>query len=199
MKTTLPISTISFNTEKYLALKLNELLKAHVISFWAYIKHKPEEDEKKPHLHVWLELARSLQTEELREQFIEPCENKKPRKCLPFQKSKFGDWYLYCLHDIQYLNSKGQQRVHHYKRENFRVSDVEYFDELIRQIDLVKQTPYKLMHDYIASGYNFEEFVSTGNVPINQFTNFQKAFKSVQSQTFRNGRPGHGDLDQEDD
>ena len=50
MKTTKPISTISYNTPEFLENKLNELLANGLISFFAYILHEPEEDETKRHL-----------------------------------------------------------------------------------------------------------------------------------------------------
>ena len=42
MKTSKPISTISFNTESFLRGKLRELEAAGILEFWAYIKHDPE-------------------------------------------------------------------------------------------------------------------------------------------------------------
>ena len=48
MRTTKPIATISFNTPDFLKLKLNELLKAGRLSFWAFIVHKPEDDDLWP-------------------------------------------------------------------------------------------------------------------------------------------------------
>ena len=68
MKTTMPTSTISYNSGGFLKLKLDELLKAKVIQFYAFIEHVPEEDEKKKHKHLYIEPAKSVQTEELRDE-----------------------------------------------------------------------------------------------------------------------------------
>lgn len=62
MKTTRPIATISFNTEAYLRLKLDELIKAKKITFYAYIPHRKEEDENKDHIHLFLEPNNPLLT-----------------------------------------------------------------------------------------------------------------------------------------
>ena len=105
MKTTMPTSTISYNSGGFLKLKLDELLKAKVIQFYAFIEHVPEEDEKKKHKHLYIEPAKSVQTEELRDELREYVEETpdKPLGCMPFGKSKFGDWYLYAIHDEAYL------------------------------------------------------------------------------------------------
>lgn len=194
MKTTLPFSTISYNTEEFLKLKLNELTKAHVVSFWAYIWHKPEEDEHKPHFHVYIEPARSVFTDSFLDEFIEiDPNNEKPRRCLPCHKSKFDDWYLYSLHDVNYLNRKGQSREYHYKFKDIVCSDEDYLLELVKNIDLTKMTPFEAIKDAVGNGLTFEEYVSQGGVPINQFYNWSKAFDAVRKGLFRNNRPNHED------
>ena len=47
MKTKREISTISYNTVDFLVMTLNQLIKDHVISYWMFISHLPDEDEKK--------------------------------------------------------------------------------------------------------------------------------------------------------
>lgn len=73
MRTTKPISTISFNSREYLALKLHELQKSGRISFWAFVEHQPEDDEagKKVHNHVFVIPSKMLQTDDLREELKE--------------------------------------------------------------------------------------------------------------------------------
>ena len=53
MKTTKPISSISWNSRNYLVDRLEELRKAHLIAFWVLVKHTAEEDEKKDILNQW--------------------------------------------------------------------------------------------------------------------------------------------------
>ena len=75
MKTSKPVSTISFNSEAYLRGKLRELTAAGVLEFWAYIRHDPEPDEVgdeaggKQHFHVYMEPAKMIQTTDLRAAF----------------------------------------------------------------------------------------------------------------------------------
>ena len=106
VRTTKPIATIAFNTPSFLEVKLNELLKAGRISFWAFIQHKPEDDEagRKYHSHVFVEPSKMLQTDDLRAELREfdPEHPDKPLGTITRNTSKFDPWYLYALHDKRY-------------------------------------------------------------------------------------------------
>lgn len=196
MRTTKPISTISYNSEAYLELKLNELLKSGHLSFWVFIHHEPEDDEagRKEHCHVYLEPAKMLQTDEIKKmlQEFDPQHPEKPLGCMSFHGSKFDDWYLYGLHDKAYLASKGQTRKFHYKHEDMRTSDV---DELLcsaRMIDRLECTPYQAILDAQALGITWAEFFKQGRVPIQQIALFERAWTLLRTDaTYRNGRNGH--------
>lgn len=203
MKTTKPISTISYNSTSFLTLKLYELTKAHKIAFWTFIEHQPEDDEagNKTHCHVYIEPACSVQTEELRDEFLEydPEKPDKPRKCLPFWRSVFGDWYLYGMHDVDYLASKGQSRRFHYRIEHFQSSDEDTFLFNVRTVDLSALTPIKRLRELIDAGMQFSDALANGYVPIPQISAYMTAWAHLeqhahgQSRTFRNGRQGHDD------
>jgi len=196
VKTTLPFSTISYNSAPFLELKLNEHLKAHNISFWAYITHQPEEDEHKEHHHVWIIPAKGTFTDSLMDDFKEPDpDNPKPRGCLPCQSSKnFADWYLYAIHDENYLLIKGQTRKYHYRYDAIKTSDEDYLRELYKSIDITKLTPYESIKQAVGNGLTFDEFVAQGQVPIPQFYQWKQAFDAVGRGMFitnRNGSPNH--------
>ena len=188
MKTRMPIATISYNSDNYLILKLQQLQKAKIISTWFFINHIPEDDEKKPHKHVYIEPSKTIQTDDLLDEFIEPNlkEPSKPFKCLHFHSSKFADWYLYALHNKSYLASKGQSRRHHYDRDEIIASDTDELDELIRTIDMTKYSAEFRMMKAIKDGLSFTQFFERGNVPLAQFIQYQKAWDILsQSLTFR--------------
>lgn len=196
MRTTKPISTISFNSPDYLKHKLNELLKAGRLSFWAFIPHKPEDDEagKKEHCHVYVEPSKMLQTDDLRAELKEydPEHPDKPKGCLKWQSSKFDHWYIYGLHDKRYLASKGQSRKFHYSHDDFVASDDDDLLALSRSIDLMGLSPYADMLDAIEHGITWEEYFSRGTVPLPQLTQFSQAFMLLQTTaTNRNGRVTH--------
>lgn len=204
MKTTLPFSTISYNSAAFLELKLNEHLKAHTISFWAYVTHQPEEDERKEHHHVWIVPSRGILTDSLMDDFLEfdPEKPNKPRACLPCSSSKnFADWYLYAVHDEKYLLMKGQTRKYHYRYNAVKTSNEDYLLELYKSIDITKLTPYEAIKQAVGNGLTFDELVAQGQVPIPQFDSWRKAFASIRSSMFktnRDGRPNH-EPDQDDE
>ena len=196
MRTTKPISTISYNTPSYLKLKLNELLKARKISFWAYIAHMPEDDEagKKEHCHVYIEPAKMLQTDDIRAEFKEfdPENPEKPKGCLVFKSSRFDPWYLYALHDKRYLASKGQSRKFHYEHGNMVSSDDDDLTFMVRSIDMVSLSPYADMEDAQKQGLTWEEYFARGTVPIPQIVYMERAwYMLLQAQTYRGKRKGH--------
>lgn len=106
MATQKPISTISYNTEKFLKEKLDIWVKAHIIQTYMYICHKGEDGDK-DHIHVRIEPNKKLDPMDLQAQLLEHkmgCE--KPLGCRPFRPSKEEDWILYAVHDETYLKLK---------------------------------------------------------------------------------------------
>lgn len=206
MRTTKPISTISFNTPDYLAQKLDELVKAKRLSFWAFIPHLPEDDEagNRDHIHLYIEPAKMLQTDDLKEEFKEfdPAKPDKPRGCISFRSSKFSDWYLYALHDRAYLASKGQSRKYHYKHDDVRSSDPDDLQFKARTIDMLAVSPYADILEAQRHGFTWEQYFKRGTVPLPQIALFERAWYTLlagqDDSTNRNGRDGHPmDIDRE--
>lgn len=196
MRTTKPIATISFNTPDFLKLKLNELLKAGRLSFWAFIVHKPEDDEggKKEHCHVYVEPSKMLQTDELKAELKEydPEHPDKPRGCISFNSSKFDPWYLYALHDKRYLASKAQSRRFHYVHDDIVTSDEDDLTFKARSIDMVSLSPYADMEDAQRQGFTWAEYFARGTVPLPQVALFERAWNLlIQVRTDRADRVGH--------
>lgn len=196
MRTTKPISTISFNTPDYLRLKLEELRRAGIVSFWAFIVHKPEDDEAgtKQHSHVYIEPSKMLQTDDLREQLKEfdPSRPDKPKGCLTFGSSRFDPWYMYALHDARYLASKGQSRRFHYEHDQVISSDPDDLLCKARSIDMLALSPYADMLDAQAHGLTFAEYFKRGTVPLPQVKLFETAWHLLMDEaTFRGEREGH--------
>lgn len=196
MRTTKPISTIAFNTPSFLEVKLNELLKSGRISFWAFIQHKPEDDEggRKYHCHVFVEPSKMLQTDDLRAELREfdPEHPDKPLGTITWNSSKFDPWYLYALHDKRYLASKGQSRRFHYRHEDINTSDPDDLLYRARCIDMVSLSPYADMEDAQKAGVTWAEYFSRGTVPLPQVALFERAWGLLsQVRTDRADREGH--------
>ena len=96
MNTGKAISTISFNTEPFLQTVLDDLIKADIIEFQAYIRHTAESEETKDkvlkdHLFIFLTPCKRVDTSKLKKLFDEPkSENSIHLKWLPFKLSKFN-------------------------------------------------------------------------------------------------------------
>lgn len=187
MITTKSQTTISFNTEEYLKTKLNELVKNEKIIFYCYIRHLGEEDTKKNHIHLFIEPNGKLDTLQLREYFQElDLDNltKPPLGCLPFQKTDnkyFGDWYLYVLHDIDYLIEKNLDRQYHYKEEDFITNDIEYLEYKKSQINFTAINKKTQLKEYIKKGYTFNEVLALSNlIPINQLHAYKSLYQALE-------------------
>lgn len=101
-----PISTISYNTEAFLKEKLDKWVKAHKIQTYMYICHKGEDGDK-DHIHVRIEPNMKLDPMDLSDELQETDpNNEKPLGCRPFRPSKEEDWFLYVVHDKDYLKIK---------------------------------------------------------------------------------------------
>lgn len=196
VRTTKPIATISFNSPDFLRTKLEELRDAGRISFWAFIEHKPEDDEggKKSHCHLYIEPSKMLQTDDLKDALKEwDSEHPdRPRGCISFNSSKFDPWYLYALHDKRYLASKGQSRKFHYKHDDIQTSDDDDLLFKSRSIDMLSLSPYADMEDAQRLGLTFAEYFGRGTIPLPQVALFQRAWDLLlATRTDRNGRDGH--------
>lgn len=132
MQTSKPISTISYNSQEYLIARLEELIQAHTISDYMFINHFAEADEKKNHIHLYIEPNKKIDTMSLQEFFNEfdASNPDKPFKCINFKSSKVDDWILYVEHFAPYLATKGESREFHYTKDDFVYYDGDTFDDL---------------------------------------------------------------------
>ena len=106
MATQKPISTISYNSEAFLVEKLQNLYDAHIIQAWQFITHKGEDGDK-DHIHLRIEPNKRIDPMELTEMFKEYVNGKdKPLGVRPWRQSKEEDWFLYAVHDSDYLSLK---------------------------------------------------------------------------------------------
>lgn len=180
VKTTKPISSISWNSLQYLVDRLEELRKAHLIAFWVLIQHHAEDDEKKDHIHFYVEPNRSIDTEVLRENFIELVPNQKPLGVNKFQKSDFKNWLWYCLHDKVYLASKNESRKYQYSISDLISSNDEDLREMIQE-NPRPESEYSKVYELIAQGYSDEAIAQAMNIPIFRFEFFCRAVHTLRT------------------
>lgn len=194
MKTTKPFSTISYNTAEFLKQRLDELIQKRHISFYAFVEHYAEEDEKKNHKHLLIIPNGQVQTDAITDllQELDITNPLKPLGVMPWHSSKWGDWYSYACHDSGYLASKGQTRAHHYQESDFVCSDEDYMHELVTTID---RTKYAKTQDFVRKvkeGASFLEMLQNGQIPAPQFNQWLQMYQYINGGlAFRNGRATH--------
>lgn len=179
MKTNSMLSTITYNSTEFLKCKLDELVLFKKIDFYAFIFHKREETEKKDHIHLFLIPSASIDTRQIDEYLIEPVKNSKPLgTCTIWSKvakNCESDWFLYGLHDMQYLRMKGLSREHFYLPDDFVSSSKEALDNFIYD---AYHTSKFCFHNHIIRAYNESkdvqqttvDLVLNGYVPLQNMT-----------------------------
>lgn len=184
-RTIKPLSSISYNTPVFLRGKLDDLINRGDIDFYTYIYHHGEDFEdgskEKDHFHVYLQPATSLDRRQLRNEFIEFVPGEKlPRGFMPIINSNWVDWFLYGLHDREYLQSKGQSRLYSYSEKDMVRSDDTFFWDLIHRIDRTKINPLGEVVRAAQSGIDFSEFITTHPLSLLQVRSAQFVFEQVQ-------------------
>lgn len=195
MKTSKAFSTISYNSEGFLVATLQRLVDTRKIDFFAFVEHFPEEDETKKHKHLYIVPNGKTDTDQVRTELLEVDISNplaKPLGCMPCKSSKFADWYLYALHDSNYLASKGQSRKYHYSKGDFIVSDGDYFNEEIHTIDHTKYNRFNELKRALEDGRSFADVLASGIVPLQQTYAWEKAYGILAERgTNRGDRTGH--------
>lgn len=171
MNTTRPCSSIAYAPAAWLELKLSELEYVGTLDWWAFIEHHAEEDEKKDHTHLILYPGKKVDTQSLRDilSFSDlHAANPAPARPLPFVRTNsFQDWYLYVLHDADYLAQHRQSRKFHYRHEDIHTSDAAQLLEFVHQIDWTKINVMGQVIDSAMRGESFADYVINNHVNVN--------------------------------
>lgn len=201
MNTSKSISTIHYIEPEKLKVKLDDLIAKNHLSFYAFIKHLKEEDETKNHIHLFIIPNGKINTDELRNEleFLDLNNPTKPIRSLPFTTSKFQDWYLYSCHDKAYLLSKAQSRKYHYNQDEFIVSDPDYFNELLHQVDFSKFKTQSMVIEQAKQQVPFDELVVSGQIPVQQIIQFQKLYELVYNNALKRNSQTHDNIQIDDD
>lgn len=198
-----PLSTISYNSPGFLKGKLEDLRKNGVIDFWCYVFHHGEtledDSKEKDHFHVYIIPGEAIDKRQLRNEFVEFYKKEKlPRGFMPMKTSDWVNWYLYGLHDPEYLQAKGQSRQFFYTNDNMKRSDDTFFWDMVHQIDRTKINPLGAVVRAAQSGMSFSEFITTCPLSLLQVRSAQFIFEQVQGKgtTLKNaGRHDHEPID----
>lgn len=181
MKTSRLISTISYNTDMFLAARMQDLVRNGVIEFAHWIRHLPETDETKSHYHVILQPSRSLDTHSLSAQFNEPdlAAEGKFLGTMPWRFSKFPDWILYVLHDKNYLGTKGLTRDHAYTIDECLSTHPDMLREDYKNLDLTAYGIGMVLNDAVQHGRTWESVIASGVVPRVHWRYWKEVFTAM--------------------
>lgn len=195
MRTSKPISTISYNSLPFLKDRLDNLVNLNIIDFYFFVWHKGEDDEggEKDHVHVYAEPCKLVNTVDIREHFKEiTADHQLPLGTIKWKPSKFMDAYLYFIHDKSYLAFKGQSRKYHYDMADIVTNDYEEFRYKVRSIDLMELTPYADMIQAQSDGLSWQEYFKRGRIPVQQCQAWEHAwYLLAKNVCYRNGKDGH--------
>lgn len=178
MKTSKPFSTISYNTITFLKRYLDKAIDEGEISFYAFIRHLPEDDEAREHIHLFVVPNGKIDTVFFAhkfEQFV--AREKLPRRWMMCRSSKFGDWYLYGLHDADFLEAKGQRRKHQYSPNQVYCSDSLELKEYIDQIDYTCYTSLGSAIRAARSGESMDSYLMRVPVKMVHFRSIESIWK----------------------
>lgn len=202
MRTSKPVSTISYNTEAFLKAKLDELLRNKKICDYMFIQHAAEEDERKDHIHLWIKPNTLLDTMDLQQHFteIDPKNPLKPLKCIDFRASVTDEWILYSEHFEPYLATKGESRHYHYTKDDFVFADEDTFEDLYyhahKGSEFAKR--FAILQQLSDGHYNPAELVLNGTVPLNMATQLQ-AFTYMKTHYGKTTRGNHSNHEEEEE
>lgn len=130
MATQLPVSSISYTSEKFLVDVLDDLYGQHTIQAYQYICHKGEDGDK-DHIHFRIEPNRRIDPMNIRDLLREsdPMHPDKPFTVRPFRFSNEEDWFLYVLHDSEYMKMKYGECLEPGEKIPYKVSDLRASDD----------------------------------------------------------------------
>lgn len=209
MKTSKPISTISYNTERFLAEKIYYWKKQGLIEYGMWIKHEPDVDGKKEHFHVYLQPSKLIQTEFLVDDSIEIDTNWKPLdekflsvlsedeqkkeieahekkryfKMNVFHSSKPDDWILYAIHDEKYLTQKNLSRNCHYEIGDIKATCDDTLNEMISQAYDKNNNKLEFrIIEAIKKEMTWSQIVGSGMIPIRQMAGARLYYMALTGQ-----------------
>ena len=171
MQTRKMISNISYNSSEFMKGVLIRLQKKGLIDYWCFIRHKPEKEtdpeaDPKEHIHLLFQPSKSIQTASIDPEFFEPDPNgnELPLRCLAKWNivNSFGDWWLYALHEADYLRHKGLKREFNYSINDMEMSHRETFERMSGMIDLGKIFRRERIYEAAWNGLSFSQAYANG-------------------------------------
>lgn len=185
MRTSKPVSTISYNTPAFLRDALARMERNGEIAFWCFVPHKGEGGDK-DHVHLYAEPSR-LRTQDdwKREYFSEydPANPTKPLSVTTWRQSNWTDWYKYGLHDPLYLALKGETKEFVYTPADMVFSDADAFAERVAEADVpLGDRTFRAVKHCVDVGMTWSQMLSSGIVPTRNIGNAKEIYNALQTE-----------------
>lgn len=183
MKTKRLISTISYNTDAFLSATLERLVSAGLVDWAHWVRHEPEEDEKKSHIHLVVSPAKMVDTAALSAALKEADLSdpaKPPLGVIPWRFcTSLDDWLLYAIHDPDYLISKGQARDYHYDRTAVLSTAPDLLAEQWREVNLSRYGVGSRIAEMVQEGASWETVICSGLIKPANWTFWREVYISM--------------------
>lgn len=180
--TTKTISTISYNTDDFLIDKLNKLINSKKIAYYIFIHHFAEKDETKNHIHLLIEPYGKIDLPEFVDEFKE-IDTDNPGLFLgvmPFRITQdFGDWFLYVLHDSDYLISKGLEKEFCYNQSDMITNNYDYLNELVHRINFRKFKKESEIIKALQNGSSKYDLIKSGLCSMREFYQYERSIDVI--------------------
>lgn len=212
MNTIRVISSISFNTEAFFVATVEKLTKpgkGQILDWCHWVCHQPEVDQKKPHIHFVCKPSKRVDTNALRQTFVEPVdqliadrlargeitevkpEDLKPLGVMPFQATaSMRDWLLYAIHDVGYLLEKGITRHVHYERDQVKSTEPDFlltqWEECNSPLQAMTQRVIDL---YTVEQMTYGQILQTCIIPPNMVYYFKTLLENLSEPQIKRKSP----------
>lgn len=214
MNTIRVISSISFNSPSFFEATIRRMVdcKGQIIDWAHWIVHRPDTDQRKEHIHFVLKPSRRVDTNWLRQQFIETpdahiaakCargealteDDLKPLGVMPFRQTvNMADWLLYSVHHVGYLFRKGQSRNEQYSFDDIKSTSHELLHEQwLESQDPLESITQRVIELYTVQQMSYGEILKTCIVPPNLVYYFKTMLENLDDSTVKRKRKWKEDL-----
>lgn len=177
------ISTISYNTDKFITMQLDGLVSSRKIRFYMFINHLAEAAELSNHKHLLIVPDEKIDTRDLDDLFKEPDPNNDlPLDCKDWNvTSNILDWILYAVHDPLYCAEKHKElKMYTYNKEDIHCNDKQilenYYYMAYHEFSFWKNSKFiKLLNN----GHTPQDLVKNGYVSMSEMVNFHYFCKNL--------------------
>lgn len=192
MRTSLPVSTISYNSVGFLCSTLERMMDNGEIAFYAFIPHHGEGGDK-DHVHLYVEPSKLRSQDDWKAEYFrefDPQVPDKPLSVTTWRKSNWKDWYLYGLHDRAYIALKGEKKQFEYTPADMYYSDADAFAERVAECDVpVGDKTFLAVRFCVECGYTWSEAVASGLIPSRSLTQAKEIFIALNDVAMTRERP----------